>query len=238
MTSSPADSIATASTSAGSFPTSRRCSTTTPSCCAITSTASRASCARTSWPPQKRSSRWLDSTMTDRERGGFYASQDADIDLDDDGDYFTWTLDEARAELDPAELDVAGRYYDIGELGDMHHNPAKNVLHRKKSLEEIAAEIGKPVEELRSTAGIGPHQAHGRARRAPHSIYRPHALHRLECDGGYGLSRSGARSAHGFGSRFRAAHAAPPARRGLERRRPSPPRDRLSRTETEASSTT
>ncbi len=31
---------------------------------------------------------WLDSTMTDRERGGFYASQDADIGLDDDGDYF------------------------------------------------------------------------------------------------------------------------------------------------------
>ena len=43
---------------------------------------------------------WLDSTMTDRERGGFYASQDADISLDDDGDYFTWTLDEARAVLD------------------------------------------------------------------------------------------------------------------------------------------
>jgi uncharacterized protein YyaL (SSP411 family) len=37
--------------------------------------------------------------MTDRERGGFYASQDADVGLDDDGDYFTWTLDEARAVL-------------------------------------------------------------------------------------------------------------------------------------------
>jgi len=24
---------------------------------------------------------------------------------------------------------VAGAYYDIGEIGDMHHNPAKNVLH-------------------------------------------------------------------------------------------------------------
>ena len=92
---------------------------------------------------------WLDSTMTDRDRGGFYASQDADIDLDDDGDYFTWTLDEARAVLDSAELDIAGRYYDIGELGDMHHNPAKNVLHRKLSLEELAAATGKTVEELR-----------------------------------------------------------------------------------------
>ena len=93
---------------------------------------------------------WLDSTMTDRDRGGFFASQDADIDLDDDGDYFTWTLDEARAELDPAELEIAGPYYDIGELGDMHHNPAKNVLYRKKSFEEIAAETGKPVEEVRA----------------------------------------------------------------------------------------
>ncbi len=43
---------------------------------------------------------WLDATMTDRERGGFYGSQDADVGLDDDGDYFTWTLDEARAVLD------------------------------------------------------------------------------------------------------------------------------------------
>jgi uncharacterized protein YyaL (SSP411 family) len=82
---------------------------------------------------------WLDSTMTDRERGGFYASQDADISLDDDGDYFTWTLDEARAVLDSDEMRFALVYWDIGELGDMHHNPAKNVLHVKQTLEELAA---------------------------------------------------------------------------------------------------
>ncbi len=92
---------------------------------------------------------WLDSTMTDRERGGFYASQDADIDLDDDGDYFTWTLDEAKAVLDPTELEAAGRYYDLGELGDMQHNPAKNVLHRKQTTEEIAAAMGKPEDDVR-----------------------------------------------------------------------------------------
>jgi len=86
---------------------------------------------------------WLDAIMTDRERGGFYASQDADIDLDDDGDYFTWTLDEARAVLDPAELIFASSYWDIGELGDMHHNPAKNVLHVKSTLEERSANEGE-----------------------------------------------------------------------------------------------
>jgi len=47
---------------------------------------------------------WLDSTMTDRKHGGFYASQDADVGLDDDGDYFTWTQDEARAVLTPEEM--------------------------------------------------------------------------------------------------------------------------------------
>jgi uncharacterized protein len=86
--------------------------------------------------------RWLDEVMTDRERGGFYASQDADLSLDDDGDYFTWTRDEAAAVLTAAELAVAGPYYDIGELGDMHHNPAKNVLHRKLAVEEAAKRAG------------------------------------------------------------------------------------------------
>jgi uncharacterized protein len=92
---------------------------------------------------------WLDTTMTDRARGGFYASQDADINLDDDGDYFTWTLDEARAVLDPAELEFASSYWDIGELGDMHHNPAKNVLHVQQTLEEKAAQ-GGDLEALRA----------------------------------------------------------------------------------------
>jgi uncharacterized protein len=91
---------------------------------------------------------WLDSTMTDRERGGFYASQDADVGLNDDGDYFTWTLEEARAVLDPTELEFAASYWDIGEVGDMHHNPAKNVLHVNLTLEERAAK-GGDLEQLR-----------------------------------------------------------------------------------------
>ena len=43
--------------------------------------------------------RWTDEWLSDRQHGGFYASQDADISLDDDGDYFTWTVDEAKAVL-------------------------------------------------------------------------------------------------------------------------------------------
>jgi uncharacterized protein YyaL (SSP411 family) len=78
--------------------------------------------------------RWMDTSLTDRERGGFYASQDADIDLEDDGDYFTWTRAEAAAVLSAEEMEIAAAYYDIGDLGDMHHNPAKNVLHVKRPL--------------------------------------------------------------------------------------------------------
>ena len=91
---------------------------------------------------------WLDGTLTNREHGGFYASQDADINLEDDGDYFTWTLDEARAVLTPEEMDAAARYYDIGELGDMHHDPAKNVLHRKYALADLAGDMGRTPEEF------------------------------------------------------------------------------------------
>ena len=93
---------------------------------------------------------WLDSVMTDREHGGFYASQDADVGLDDDGDYFTWTQDEARAVLDDAEFEFAADYWDIGVLGDMHHNPAKNVLHVDITLEERAAKGGPSLESLRA----------------------------------------------------------------------------------------
>ncbi len=98
---------------------------------------------------------WLDAAMTDRARGGFYASQDADIDLDDDGDYFTWTLAEARealhvAEFSPADAEIALRYWGIHELGDMHHNPAKNVLHVDRTLEELAADPEQSSDRLGS----------------------------------------------------------------------------------------
>jgi hypothetical protein len=96
---------------------------------------------------------WLDATMTDRVRGGFYASQDADVGLDDDGDYFTWTQDEARAVLDAKEFEFAAQYWDIGELGDMHHNPAKNVLYLRHTLGELATVSGESEDSLRALRG-------------------------------------------------------------------------------------
>ncbi|MGA8214717.1 MAG: thioredoxin domain-containing protein [Candidatus Sulfotelmatobacter sp.] len=92
--------------------------------------------------------RWMDEWLSDRERGGFYASQDADISMDDDGDYFTWTLDEARAVLTAEEAEVAALHYDINEIGEMHHNPAKNVLYVRAPIEEIARRMNLSAERV------------------------------------------------------------------------------------------
>ncbi len=89
---------------------------------------------------------FVENTLS-RPGAGFYASQDADVSLDDDGDYFTWTLDELRAVLDEQEARVAALRYDIGATGEMHHNPAKNVLFIDQPLEAIAARMNITAAE-------------------------------------------------------------------------------------------
>jgi len=84
---------------------------------------------------------WVDEVLSDRERGGFYASQDADQTFDDDGDYFTWTQAELRSVLSPDEARVAELYYDVGPHGEMHHDPARNVLWVAQSVEEVARQL-------------------------------------------------------------------------------------------------
>ena len=86
--------------------------------------------------------RWMDEWLSDREHGGFYASQDADINLDDDGDYFTWTRDEAKAALSDQEFEAAALHYDIEAMGEMQHNAAKNVLWVRALPEEVASRMG------------------------------------------------------------------------------------------------
>jgi uncharacterized protein YyaL (SSP411 family) len=93
--------------------------------------------------------RWMDEWLSNREHGGFYASQDADYSMDDDGDYFTWTVSEARAALSEEEAAVACLHYDINEVGEMHHNPAKNVLYVRASVDEIGKRLSLAPERVR-----------------------------------------------------------------------------------------
>ena len=81
--------------------------------------------------------RWVRDVLAD-PAGGYGTSQDADVGLEDDGDYFTWTRDEAAAVLSADELEVAAAVYDIGTAGEMHHDPGRNVLFVADSAAAIA----------------------------------------------------------------------------------------------------
>jgi uncharacterized protein YyaL (SSP411 family) len=82
-------------------------------------------------------------------RGGFFASQDADVTPDDEGGYFTWTDDEFRKTLDPGEYALLSAYL-LHDRGSMHHDPAKKVLFKDRPIEEIAQRLGKNAHEARS----------------------------------------------------------------------------------------
>src|SRR5205814_7328722 len=98
---------------------------------------------------------WTEEVLSDRTRGGYYASQDADVGLDDDGDYFTWTLEELHEAVDPEEAQVLVLFYEVEERGEMHHNPRKNVLFIDQEPEAIAKALGIPVDRVRSLMASG-----------------------------------------------------------------------------------
>ncbi len=75
---------------------------------------------------------WVLEVMADQEHAAFATSQDADLTFGDDGDYWTWTLEEAKAELTAGESAVVSQVFDIEDVGEMHHNPKKNVLWWKQ----------------------------------------------------------------------------------------------------------
>lgn len=91
---------------------------------------------------------WVGEVLSDPARGGFYASQDADQTLDDDGDYFTWTQRELRAALTADEARVMELYYDVGARGEMHHNPEKNVLWIAEPVEGICRKLKMSEDEV------------------------------------------------------------------------------------------
>ncbi|MGH9860825.1 MAG: thioredoxin domain-containing protein, partial [Candidatus Acidiferrales bacterium] len=94
---------------------------------------------------------WVNEVLSDQAAGGFYASQDADYSLEDDGDYFTWTLEELRAVLSADEARVIELYYDVEGHGEMHHNPAKNVLWIAREPGEIARQLALTEAAVRDT---------------------------------------------------------------------------------------
>jgi uncharacterized protein YyaL (SSP411 family) len=80
-------------------------------------------------------------------RGGFYASQDADVTPDDEGGYFTWTDEELRNTLTDEEYEVLTAHF-VDERSTMHHDPSKKVLSLSITPEEIAKQLGKSIDEV------------------------------------------------------------------------------------------
>jgi uncharacterized protein YyaL (SSP411 family) len=93
---------------------------------------------------------WVNELLSDQQHGGFYASQDADIDLNDDGDHFTWSPQELQEILTTEECEIVRRYYNVHERGDMHHAPGRNVLMVSRPTTEIAHELSLPIGQVES----------------------------------------------------------------------------------------
>ncbi len=98
---------------------------------------------------------WIDRVLADPQHRGFYASQDADVGLNDDGDYLTWTIEEVRevlgdrprgGKLDPVELILT--YYGLDEVGDVHGRDGRNVLHVTKTAEQLAKLFQRSASEI------------------------------------------------------------------------------------------
>jgi hypothetical protein len=98
---------------------------------------------------------WVDEVLSDRERGGYYASQDADVGLDDDGNYFTWTPEELRAAADPDEAKVLAATYDVADRGEMKHDPKRNVLYADQDPEAVGKLLGIPADRVRALLETG-----------------------------------------------------------------------------------
>jgi uncharacterized protein YyaL (SSP411 family) len=85
------------------------------------------------------------SNVLSDPKGGFYASQDADVTPDDEGGYFTWKDEDFRRVLNNEEYRVLSLHL-LHERGSMHHDKSKKVLFVSVNEEEIAKNIGMDMQ--------------------------------------------------------------------------------------------
>ncbi|GAB6946959.1 thioredoxin domain-containing protein [Vulcanisaeta sp. JCM 16161] len=91
---------------------------------------------------------YVNSTLANAE-GGYYASQDADVDFKDEGGYYKWSIDELRSLLSNDEFNVAYWYFGIFKF----QSGEKAVLHRALSIEEVANKLGINADQARILLG-------------------------------------------------------------------------------------
>src|SRR5690606_6135521 len=102
---------------------------------------------------------WMQREMVDPQ-GGLWSSQDADSE-GEEGRFFVWREDELVAAAGE-DADLARAHFGVSAAGNFE---GRNVLTLAKTAEELAAETGRPVEELRARLAA-PRQRLLAARRA------------------------------------------------------------------------
>jgi hypothetical protein len=96
--------------------------------------------------------------------GAFFAATDADSE-GEEGRYFVWTHDEVARLVDPADLELVTRYWDITEEGNFE---GRNILHVTLSLEQAARMFGRtPADAAAALARARRALLEARARRVP-----------------------------------------------------------------------
>ena len=84
------------------------------------------------------------------EPGGFYASQDADIGVLDEGGYYTFSQEELASILTADELQVIVPHFGLGTAGQVHHDPSKNVLFIDQEPAYIVGVMPRTIPEVES----------------------------------------------------------------------------------------
>ncbi len=98
---------------------------------------------------------FIATVLSDTARGGFFGSQDADVGPRDDGSYFTWTEDEARAVLTTDEFALLAAHYHLQGPGEMHDESRRHVLFIDRDADVLAATTGRDVDDVRQAIERG-----------------------------------------------------------------------------------
>ena len=88
---------------------------------------------------------YVNNTLVNPD-GGYYASQDADVDFRDEGGYYRWSVNELRNLLSEEEFNVIYWYFGVYKF----QGGEKAVLHRAMSIEEVANKLGINIDVVRS----------------------------------------------------------------------------------------
>ena len=90
--------------------------------------------------------------------GGFYSAEDADSE-GEEGKFYLWTDEEIGRNLQKEEAELITKVYNIEKAGNFTEQTSgqrsgSNILHQKRPLNVIAADLGIPEKELISSLDI------------------------------------------------------------------------------------